>query len=265
MINRKSVQAPITIKEVVEKYQDAQIKLTAAYKNMEELNIEFGSLFEYEPFHSLSGEYKERERNLRSKAWEKIIAISGARKYLSNKRTDELDERLYSYGRNNTFRKIEPMPEITVDEVHSMIDGLRQNGRDMAQEMIIEAFDYLRRGSDEFKRNKKFRVNKKVIVYGVERKFSGGFGIGSYQHGKFRSIDRAFYLLDGKSMDAEYERSSSSPLSDAIYSSDNGKGETVYFKFQCYGKGTCHLTMKRPDLVDILNQVGNGGRFELGM
>lgn len=255
---------PVTIGNVIGVYEQGKKDVKEAYEQLLKTADSFDSIMDYPP---LSRDLLKSERDsilekMNTKAWQKIIDISGARKFMSSKKLDELDKRIHRD--NHRYETIEPMPELNAQKASDMIQALIQNGRDFAEDMLREAFDYCRPARSEFKTNKKFRVGKKVIWYGVEMSF-GKFRLYYGTHAdKFRVLDRAFHLLDGKGMSEKYNGSYNSPLIDAIQSSKNGSGETEYFDFKCYKKGTVHITFKRPDLVEMLNQVGNGGKFEVG-
>jgi hypothetical protein len=38
----------------------------------------------------------------------------------------------------------------------------------------------------------------------------------------------------------------------------DGRGETTYFRFRCFKRGTLHIAFKRMDLVDELNRIAGG-------
>ncbi len=60
---------------------------------------------------------------------------------------------------------------------------------------------------------------------------------------------RRFLLLDGKGVIREHR----GPLYRAIEESQDGRGQTDYFKFRCCKNRNLHLEMKRLDLVKQLN------------
>jgi len=74
---------------------------------------------------------------------------------------------------------------------------------------------------------------------------------------KLRALDRVFCLLDGKGVPEGY----SSPLIDAIETSQDGYGETEYFCFRACKNRNLHLEFKRPDLVEQFNRVAGGGNI----
>jgi hypothetical protein len=72
----------------------------------------------------------------------------------------------------------------------------------------------------------------------------------NYNHQKdLNIIDRVFALLDGKEPCPKFE----GPLTRAIIMSENGRGDSDYFSFRCCMNGNLHLTIKRPDLLQRLN------------
>jgi len=149
----------------------------------------------------------QREKDLEEiniKSWQKVIELSGAIKFMSSKKIDELEKRIHRP--QYSHERIEPLPELSSKEVSDMIGALIQNGRDFAEEMLREAFDYCRPMRSQHKTNKIFRIDKKIIWHGVEMTW-GKYRIhyGGYSD-RFRVLDRAFHLLDGTSMSAQIQR-----------------------------------------------------------
>lgn len=152
------------------------------------------------------------------------------------------------------------LPDITEEAIGQIIMGLADQAEDFAKKAAREVFDILRPGGHwskgNFKTNDTFRVGRKVILtWMVERGYSSGRFRVNYNHAqKLTAIDGVFHLLDGKGV----MRENMGPLVAAINASETGNGETEYFSFKCFKKGTLHLTMKRLDLVQELNKVATG-------
>jgi hypothetical protein len=64
-------------------------------------------------------------------------------------------------------------------------------------------------------------------------------------------------MIDGKVPVKSYH----GPLYDAITDSQDGTGQTDYFKFKCCLNGNLHLEFLKPELVARLNAVAGGNRL----
>jgi hypothetical protein len=187
--------------------------------------------------------------------WQYILKKLEIEKVMGSKRASEVKAR-YKYDR---FSDAPRVPELTVENVLEVIEMLKGNGADFAKELAMEVYNTLTPGRSDntwMKRktnvaNARNRIGKKVILFGI---------LGYYRRVEVRdsaepdllSIDKMFYLLDGKSLPT----GTKCPLINAINTCTSGWGYTDYFTFKCYpGVGTLHLMFKRMDLVELLNQL----------
>lgn len=197
--------------------------------------------------------YEELETDLKRRAWRRILAISQINKMLSIKRADEMHNQL-EHGE---------LPEITLDEVLSMLHSVSDNAADFVKEAAGEVFNVLRpaahsrwgRGYKTNQKNGRYNLGEKVILSGYVEKWSygGNWHINHYRQKDLIAIDRVFHALDGnlKGMDTSYQ----GPLCDAIGTTESGVGETNYFRFACFKNHNLHLWFKRMDLVQKLNAI----------
>lgn len=156
------------------------------------------------------------------------------------------------------------LPEIGADAILGIVGGLAAQAKDFAREAAKEVFEILRPSHPHFggqyKTNDAFRVGKKVILcWYVERGYQGAFRVNYTHEPHVRAIDGIFHVLDGKGVIKEGK----GPLLTAIEESQEGRGETDYFKFKCFKNHNLHLEMKRLDLVKELNLQG-AGEYVLG-
>jgi len=182
---------------------------------------------------------------LRRSIWRTILNILEVQKHMSTQDKKKLDERLEK----------EDLPEITIQAIADIFASFMQNHEQMFAAMCQEAFQGLYPRWQHYQTNELHRLgqNHKVILQGrVERRYNGGFRPSAYREQEMIVVDRVFHGLDGKAMPASYR----SPLVDAINTTQSdGKGETEYFRFQCYHNRNLHMTFKRPDLLVRLLQV----------
>lgn len=232
----------------------AQKRLTVAFG---EKNTSFNTT-ETHDYHSVGPAMAVRVKvNIRKQAWRVIIDALEIKKIMSKKAIDDLDARMES----------KDAPEITIETVFEIVETLRQNSREYAKELSIEVYNYLMRGLyiAPYKtnvKNARRSLGKKVIIESCLRHYStgGGMEVTSYSETILISVDKVFYSLDGRGVPGGYK----SPLVDAINTSKAAmRGETEFFSFKCYENGNLHLTFKRVDLVERLNQIA-GGKGRLG-
>lgn len=148
----------------------------------------------------------------------------------------------------------ESLPEVTNEEVFQMLSDMQASASSMFEDAVREVFEFLRiyGREDRLKTNQKsrFAIGKKVILHGVVRYWTGRLSIeyGYKTRDKIASVDRIFHVLDGSKVDTGYI----SELVDAINTTEDGTGETQYFRFRACKNGNLHLEFKRPDLVHQL-------------
>ncbi len=190
-------------------------------------------------------------------AWKYIIEKTGIRRLMSIKQADEMHRKL---------EKGEDMPELTPDNVLSILASMTENAPKFLEEAIQEVYEYLRPsgGRSTYKTNQKSAragLSEKVILpWAVEAKWSGGgYHVNYHRSVNLMAVDRVFHALDGQLFEG---KGYAGPLVDAINSTEGtGSGETEYFRFTCYKNQNLHLEFKRPDLVARFNQIAAGKRF----
>lgn len=125
-------------------------------------------------------------------AWRYILAQTGLNHFMTERRRRELHEQIEK----------NELPPLTVENIIGTLHGLSGRVNGLLEESIKEVFDWLRPHSDwgvgALKTNKKFQVGRKAIVYGVERRYGGGFSIRYSYEANFRALGNVFSLLDGK-------------------------------------------------------------------
>ncbi len=184
---------------------------------------------------------------LRRDMWGVLVDRLELKTLMSNKAWREFEKQL----------EADTLPEITVENVLAFGQTTRAQIPQMIEDAVKEVFQYLRPPHSEYKTNTEFEIGKKVILaYPIDHwsNFSPEWRVQYPYKQDLLALERVFQLLDGGGM---VNKSHKSDLEQAIEVS-NGKGETPYFKFKCYKKGTLHLEFKRLDLVKRLNEVAGG-------
>jgi hypothetical protein len=190
-------------------------------------------------------------KEVKKEVWRHLVQRMELRRILSIKRSEELDKQIETG---------EGLPDVTMEGLLGMIEGTLGRAGMFIEEAVREVFEWLRPHGDHYKTNSQFEVGPKVVrSYAVRRSYSGpGFQVIYDRQQNITALDNVFHALDGKGSIA---KSYHGPLTDAIVASQDGTGETEYFKFRCFKNHNLHLTFKRLDLVAKLNQVAGGMRL----
>lgn len=152
-----------------------------------------------------------------------------------------------------------PLPEITVENVMRWGQAQRAAIPELLREAVREVFDFLRPPHSHYKTNTEFEVGKRVIIeYAVERDFRGRrYALNYHRDQFFTALDNVLHALDGKGV----PKTPRPAIHTALRDSENGRGETTYYRFKAFRKGTLHLEFTRMDLIRRLNQIAGGKRL----
>lgn len=151
-----------------------------------------------------------------------------------------------------------PLPEITVDNVMRWGQAQRAALPELLKEAVREVFDFLRPPGSPYKTNTEFEVGRRVIIeYGVELGFHGRFTLNYHRDQFFTALDNVLHALDGKGV----PKTPRPALYAALRDSEGGRGETPYYRFKAFRKGTLHLEFTRMDLIKRLNEIAGGKRL----
>jgi len=182
--------------------------------------------------------------------WELLANKLGIKNVMSVAKRKKFEEQL----RNGD------LPDISADTIKSVIMGLVEQARDFAKEAAMEVFEILRPKRSGYATNNAFKIGKRVILrYRVERSWGIKYRVNYHYQQQLVAIESVFRLMDGKGVIVER----SGQLIDAIENTDDGRGETDYFRFKCFKNRNLHLEFKRLDLVKQLNGLGTGD-YSLG-
>jgi Domain of unknown function (DUF4942) len=192
-------------------------------------------------------------RELRRDCWQTLVERTQIRRIMSIKAWEDFSKQLESG---------EP-PPITAENVNGMLAGLRADVPDMLKAAVDEVFDFLRPHYDRFKTNTQFAIAERVVLESyIERGFGSNWHVNCYRQQNLLALENVFRMLDGR-IDREHP-GHWSDLENAIRAlpvTSPCEGETEYFEFRGWKKGTLHLKFRRMDLVKKLNAVAGGKRL----
>lgn len=165
------------------------------------------------------------------------------------------------------------LPPITDESVRSFVDRFAAEMPVMIGEAVREVFDWLRpRSTAKVSRLKTNQKNARLelgpkVVIGSCLNWSSpngkpGYGIRHSYRQNFVAMENVFRNLDGA---GSFTRNWQSDVEMAIEASGiEGRGETPYFRFACFGNMNLHLWFLRPDLVAKINQIAGGKNLRDG-
>lgn len=258
-INRGKLGQQIdTYNQSIREIEAAYQQLDTAQKNLKAACVtdHYKTSYSVLPENTYSDPLHHLDRiteRLKRQFWRYIVDMLEIRKFLSSQKEEELNKRLEEGD----------LPDITFAAVFAEIEAIVQSAQELKKEVVAEAFETLRpqpRYRSNYKTNQRWQVGKKVILtWKIEPGYDRPFRV---QYGSEQTvgvIDRAFHILDGQPVREGYK----SPLIDAINTSEDGTGQTHYFKFRACKNGNLHLQFLRLDLVKELNKIG-GDHSSLG-
>ena len=183
-------------------------------------------------------------RVIDGKIWDRLMSETGMYTLMSNKQRQEWDRQVAG----------KEMPPITLDNVMSTFRHLNASKADTFTQGLIDIFKSL---SWDYKTNNPCMFGKRIIIAPLLDVWrSGWVRFSSDGHTKIDDLARPFYVLDGRNV-PDYRVSDGAKL-DAFFSENqfNGKVfECDYFSVRYYKKGSAHITFKRPELVEKINNL----------
>ncbi|PWI77383.1 restriction endonuclease subunit M [Enterobacter sp. CGMCC 5087] len=152
----------------------------------------------------------------------------------------------------NSLEK-EDIPAISEDNILSTFEQLHLNKGEVFERGMINVFKGL---SWNFKTNSPCRFGGKIIVTGLVKYDRWGFGLNwGWQRDRLADLERMLMLLDGQPI-PDSRADVTRRLGDHIHENRHStRYEDEMFAIKYFQKGTAHITFKRPELVDKLNDI----------
>lgn len=183
-------------------------------------------------------------KTIDGKIWHRLMLETGMYTLMSTRQRDEWDRQVSG----------ENMPEITLDTVLATFNQLHASKNDTFEQGVIDLFKSL---SWDYKTNSPCRFGKKIIVSRLMESFSSGRNyLGTPGRSMLDDLTKVFYLLEGRNVPDH--RVSEGAKFGEYFEREGFSGafyEAEYFSMRYYMKGTAHITFKRPELVDRINDI----------
>lgn len=181
-------------------------------------------------------------------AWNYLMHESGLRSLMDAK------------ARKEWYDKIEKCdtPELTAQNIRATFGALYASRGEIFERGVLNCFKAL---SWCYKTNRPFAFGKRLVMRHlrsqvISKRGGGGTSLGYITHRNTDELDdlmRVFRVLDGKP-ELDHRHSMYSLVSSCNKTTDPDP-ENEYLSIRCFRNGNGHVTFKRPDLVDRMNQI----------
>ncbi|OKP21441.1 DUF4942 domain-containing protein [Serratia fonticola] len=183
-------------------------------------------------------------RNLDRSIWRDLMKRSGMLAIMD------------AQARDQWYRNLEgdTIPAISGESIYSTFEQLHRDKGEVFERGVINVFKSL---SWNYKSNHPCRFDKKIIVANLVSYNQWGFTLNhSYRRDQLADLERMLFLLEGKAIPDNrqditarlYEHISANRLKAVVY-------EDEYFSIKYFMKGSAHLTFRKPDLMDKMNDI----------
>lgn len=212
----------------------------------------------------MQGTLNEFLQAARANYWRQALSLKEVRGRLTRKKQEEFEHALTERCHM----------DFTESNIRQFVLNLIGSYEQTLTEAVLDLFDVftVRHCWDDglhkknihyfngWKTNDAFKVGRRVVIpvrasYGNAFRGYSGWQLDYHAAGTLGDIDKVMNYFDGMS---DYLS-----LSDAItaaFAQEENKGESTYFKFICYKKGTIHLTFKNADVLRRFNVVACRGK-----
>ncbi|TBL62383.1 DUF4942 domain-containing protein [Hafnia paralvei] len=182
-------------------------------------------------------------RNIDRSIWKDLMQRSGMLSLMDAQARDEWYNSLEG----------DDIPAISEANILSTFRQLHQNKGEVFERGVINVFKGL---SWNYKTNSPCKFGAKIIVSGLVKYDRWGFGLNwGWQRDRLADLERMLMLLDGKPI-PDNRADVTRRLGDHIHKNrHSNRYEDKMFAIKYFQKGTAHITLKRPDLVDQLNDI----------
>lgn len=158
-------------------------------------------------------------------------------------------------ARNQWYNSLEKddIPAVSEENILNTFEQLHLSKGDVFERGAINVFKSL---SWDYKSNSPCKFGKKIIVTGLVKYDRWGFGLNwGWQRDRLADLERMLMILDGKPV-PDNRADVTRRLGDYINENRHSNHyEDEMFTIKYFQKGTAHITFKRQELVDELNDI----------
>ena len=182
-------------------------------------------------------------RNIDRSIWRDLMLKSGMMALMDAQARDQWHKNLEEGD----------LPAISESNILSTFKQLHLNKRDVFERGIINVFKGL---SWNYKTNSPCSFGKKIIINNLVTHNRWGFSLNwGWRRDQLGDLERMLYLLDDKPI-PDNRADISTRLMEHIRDNPAKEAyEDAFFSIRYFQKGTAHLTFKRPELIEKMNDI----------
>lgn len=182
-------------------------------------------------------------RNIDRDIWKELMQRSGMLSLMDAQARDEWHSSLEK----------DDIPAISEANILSTFEQLHQSKGEVFERGVINVFKGL---SWNYRTNSPCKFGSRIIVTGLVKYDRWGFGLNhGWQRDRLADLERLLMILDGKPI-PDNRADITRRLSDHIDANRHGsRYEDEMFTIRYFQKGSGHITFKRLDLVEKMNDI----------
>ncbi|KFD22557.1 hypothetical protein GTPT_0133 [Tatumella ptyseos ATCC 33301] len=182
-------------------------------------------------------------RNIDSSIWRDLMLKSGMMALMDAQARDQWHKNLEEGD----------LPAISEANILSTFEQLHLNKMEVFERGIINVFKGL---SWDYKTNSPCSFGKKIIINNLVTHNRWGFSLNwGWRRDQLADLERMLFLLDGKSIPDNRGDISIRLMEHIRDNPAKNAYEDEYFSIRYFQKGTAHLTFKRLELIEMMNDI----------
>jgi len=182
-------------------------------------------------------------RNINSSIWRDLMLKSGMMVLMDAEARDQWHKNLEAGD----------LPAISEANILSTFEQLHLNKMEVFERGIINVFKGL---SWDYKTNSPCSFGKKIIINNLVTHNRWGFSLNwGWRRDQLADLERMLFLLSGKSIPDNRSDITTRLMAHIRDNPDKDVYEDEFFRVRYFQKGTAHLTFKRLDLVERMNDI----------
>ncbi|WP_154045431.1 DUF4942 domain-containing protein [Klebsiella variicola] len=182
-------------------------------------------------------------RNIDRSIWRDLMLKSGMMALMDAQARDQWHKNLEEGD----------LPAISEANILSTFEQLHQNRMEVFERGIINVFKGL---SWDYKTNSPCSFGKKIIINNLVTYNRWGFSLNwGWRRDQLADLERMLFLLDGKPIPDNRGDVTTRLMTHIRDNPDKDVYEDEFFRIRYFQKGTAHLTFKRLDLVERMNDI----------
>ncbi|WP_287786888.1 MULTISPECIES: DUF4942 domain-containing protein [Atlantibacter] len=182
-------------------------------------------------------------RNIDRSIWRDLMLKSGMMALMDAQARDQWHKNLEEGD----------LPAISETNILSTFEQLHLHKMDVFERGIINVFKGL---SWDYKTNSPCSFGKKIIINNLVTYNRWGFSLNwGWRRDQLADLERTLFLLSGKSIPDNRSDITTRLMAHIRDNPDKDVYEDEFFRVRYFQKGTAHLTFKRLDLVERMNDI----------